>query len=123
MKDIDQQIIKFNYEQNYKNEDYYISKSNNHIINIFDKWPKWEKNFLNISGEKYSGKTHLTNIFLYTTPLDKLTFGTIFCILRYIFSIDCAIFSVAVISSGSLRSCCILLSSPSNIAPRITTVN
>jgi chromosomal replication initiation ATPase DnaA len=64
MKDIDQQIIKFNYEQNYKNEDYYISKSNNHIINIFDKWPKWEKNFLNISGEKYSGKTHLTNIFL-----------------------------------------------------------
>ena len=31
------------------------------MINI---WPKWEKNFLNISGEKYSGKTHLVNIFL-----------------------------------------------------------
>ena len=25
---------------------------------------KWEKNFLNISGEKFSGKTHLINVFL-----------------------------------------------------------
>ena len=64
MKDLDQQIIKFSYEQNYKNEDYYISKSNKHIIDIFNKWPRWEKNFLNINGEKYSGKTHLANIFL-----------------------------------------------------------
>ena len=31
---------------------------------MINKWPKWEKNFLNISGEKFSGKTHLTNIFL-----------------------------------------------------------
>tara|TARA_B110000285_G_C14762277_1_gene440069 strand:- start:90 stop:650 length:561 start_codon:yes stop_codon:yes gene_type:complete len=29
-----------------------------------NKWPKWEKNFLNINGEKYSGKTHLASIFL-----------------------------------------------------------
>ena len=64
MKDTDQQIIRFNHERNYQNEDYYVSKSNKHIIDIFDKWPRWEKNFLNISGEKYSGKTHLTNIFL-----------------------------------------------------------
>ena len=28
------------------------------------KWPKWEKNFINIIGERFSGKTHLTNIFL-----------------------------------------------------------
>ena len=28
------------------------------------QWPKWEKNFLNISGERFSGKTHLVNIFL-----------------------------------------------------------
>jgi chromosomal replication initiation ATPase DnaA len=31
---------------------------------LINNWPKWEKNFLNISGEKFSGKTHLTNIFL-----------------------------------------------------------
>ena len=27
-------------------------------------WPKWNKKFLNIIGEKFSGKTHLINIFL-----------------------------------------------------------
>ena len=64
MKDLDQQIIKFNYEKNFKDDDFFVSKSNRHIINLFDNWPKWEKNFLNISGEKFSGKTHLINIFL-----------------------------------------------------------
>ena len=64
MKDLNQQIIKFDYEKNFKNEDFYISKSNKHIFDLFNQWPKWEKNFLNIIGEKFSGKTHLVNIFL-----------------------------------------------------------
>ena len=64
MKNLNQQIIKFNYENNFKNEDFYVSKSNEHILSQLNKWPKWEKNFLNISGENYSGKTHLINIFL-----------------------------------------------------------
>ena len=64
MKETNQQIINFDYKENFKNEDFYISKSNNHIIDLFNIWPKWEKNFLNISGEKFSGKTHLMNIFL-----------------------------------------------------------
>ena len=64
MRDLNQLIIKFNYEQNFKDDDFYVSKSNQHIFSILNKWPKWEKNFLNISGEKFSGKTHLTNIFL-----------------------------------------------------------
>ena len=64
MKDTNQQIIKFNYDKNFKNEDFYISKSNHHILKFFDSWPKWEKNFLNINGDKLSGKTHLMNIFL-----------------------------------------------------------
>ena len=64
MKDLNQLIIKFNYEQNFKDDDFYVSKSNQHIFSILNKWPKWEKNFLNISGEKFSGKTHLINIFL-----------------------------------------------------------
>ena len=64
MKDLDQQIIKFNYEKNFKNEDFFVSKNNEHVFNLLNKWPKWEKNFLNISGEKFSGKTHLINIFL-----------------------------------------------------------
>ena len=64
MKNLNQQIIKFNYDNSFNNEDFFVSKSNEHIINLFNKWPKWEKNLLNISGEKYSGKTHLVNIFL-----------------------------------------------------------
>ena len=64
MKDLNQLIIKFNYEQNFKDDDFYVSKSNQHIFSTLNKWPKWEKNFLNISGEKCSGKSHLSNIFL-----------------------------------------------------------
>ena len=64
MKDINQQILNFDYEQNFKNDDFYVSKSNKHIFDFLYKWPKWEKNLLNINGEKCSGKTHLVNIFL-----------------------------------------------------------
>ena len=64
MKDLNQQIIKFDYEENFKYEDFYISKSNKYIFDLLMQWPKWEKNFLNISGENFSGKTHLINIFL-----------------------------------------------------------
>jgi len=64
MKDIDQEIIKFNYDGNFKEDDFYVSKSNKQIFDLLNKWPKWEKNFLNICGEKFSGKTHLINIFL-----------------------------------------------------------
>ena len=64
MKDLNQEIIKFDYDQNFKDDDFYVSKSNKHIFDLLIKWPKWEKNFLNISGENFSGKTHLVNIFL-----------------------------------------------------------
>ena len=64
MKDFSQQIIKFSYDQNFNNDDFFVSKSNEHILKLFNNWPKWEKNFLNISGEKLSGKTHLINLFL-----------------------------------------------------------
>ena len=64
MRDIDQTIIKFDYDKNFKNNDFYLSKSNKHIFNFLNIWPKWERNFVNITGEKFSGKTHLMNIFL-----------------------------------------------------------
>ena len=63
MRDINQKIIKFNYEQNLKSEDFFISSSNKHVYNFLNNWPNWEKNFLNICGEKLSGKSHLMNIF------------------------------------------------------------
>ena len=45
MTDINQKILKFNYDTNFQVDDFYISKSNDHILKFFDKWPKWEKNF------------------------------------------------------------------------------
>ena len=64
MRDLDQTIIKFDYDKNFKNDDFYLSKSNKHVFDFLNIWPKWEKNFVNVSGEKLSGKTHLMNIFL-----------------------------------------------------------
>ena len=64
MRDLDQTIIKFDYNKNFKNEDFYLSKSNKHVFDFLNIWPKWEKNFVNVIGEKLSGKTHLMNIFL-----------------------------------------------------------
>ena len=64
MKYLGQSIIKFDYDKNFKNDDFLISKSNVQVMNVLDKWPKWERNFLNISGEKYSGKSHIVSIFL-----------------------------------------------------------
>ena len=64
MRDLDQTIIKFDYDKNFKNDDFYLSKSNKHVFDFLNIWPKWERNFVNITGEKLSGKTHLMNIFL-----------------------------------------------------------
>jgi chromosomal replication initiation ATPase DnaA len=64
MKNLNQLIIKFDYEQNFKDQDFYVSKSNEYSFKLLNSWPKWEKNFLNLIGEKFSGKTHLVNIFL-----------------------------------------------------------
>jgi chromosomal replication initiation ATPase DnaA len=64
MINLNQLIIKFDYEQNFKDDDFYVSSSNKHIFTLLNQWPRWEKNFLNINGEKFSGKTHLINIFI-----------------------------------------------------------
>ena len=64
MKSLNQLLLDFDYKQNFRDEDFYVGKSNYYPFELINKWPKWEKNFLNISGEKHSGKTHLVNIFL-----------------------------------------------------------
>ena len=64
MKSLNQLLLDFKYDQNFKDDDFYVGKSNFYPFELINNWPKWEKNFLNISGEKFSGKTHLTNIFL-----------------------------------------------------------
>ena len=64
MKSLNQLLLNFDFKQNFKDDDFYVGKSNFHSFELINKWPKWETKFLNISGEKFSGKTHLTNIFL-----------------------------------------------------------
>ena len=64
MNDLNQLILNFDYNQNFKDQDFYVSKSNEFAFKLLNSWPKWEKNFVNLIGEKFSGKTHLINIFL-----------------------------------------------------------
>ena len=64
VKNLNQQILNFEYEQNFKDQDFYVSKSNEYSFKLLNSWPKWEKNFVNLVGEKFSGKSHLINIFL-----------------------------------------------------------
>ena len=63
MRELNQLLLDLNHKKNFNNYDYYVSKSNFHAFSIIDKWPKWEKRIVNISGEKFSGKSHLSEIF------------------------------------------------------------
>ena len=64
MKNLNQLLLNFNHPQNFKDDDFYVGQSNYFAFELINKWPNWEKNLLNISGKKYSGKTHLINIFI-----------------------------------------------------------
>ena len=64
MNDLNQLILNFDYDQNFQDQDFYVSKSNEFSFKLLNCWPKWERNFVNLIGEKFSGKTHLVNIFL-----------------------------------------------------------
>ena len=64
MNDLNQLILNFDYDQNFKDQDFYVSKSNEFAFKLLNSWPRWEKNFVNLIGENFSGKTHLINIFL-----------------------------------------------------------
>ena len=64
MKNLNQHILNFDYEQNFNDQDFYVSKSNKYSFKLLNSWPKWEKNFVNLIGENFSGKSHLINIFL-----------------------------------------------------------
>ena len=65
MNNLNQLILNFDYDQNFKDQDFYVSKSNDFAFKLLNSWPKWERNFVNLIGEKFSGKTHLVNIFLH----------------------------------------------------------
>ena len=63
MRELDQLLLNFNFNKSYRQDDYFVSESNLYAFNLVNSWPKWERNIINICGEKYSGKTHLSKIF------------------------------------------------------------
>ena len=63
MRELDQKLLDFGIAESFDENDYYVSKSNYFAKNIIEAWPKWEKKIVNLTGEKYSGKTHLSTIF------------------------------------------------------------
>ena len=63
MRELNQLLLEFDYKTNFNEHDFYLSKSNSNAFNLINRWPDWEKKILNISGEKFSGKSHLANIF------------------------------------------------------------
>ena len=73
MKNLNQLLFNFNYSQNFNYDDFFVSKSNYFAFQLIEKWPKWEKNILNIYGEKFSGKSHLANIFCNKNKCIKIT--------------------------------------------------
>ena len=63
MRELNQLLLNFDIKRTFNDHDYYVTNNNYFAFNLIDNWPKWEKKILNISGEKFSGKTHLANIF------------------------------------------------------------
>ena len=64
IKDLRQELFEFNFNKSYNKNDFFVSESNFYAYNLLLSWPKWEKKIINIHGERYSGKTHLVEIFL-----------------------------------------------------------
>ena len=64
VKDIRQQLFNFKFNKSFNKNDFFVSDSNFYAYNLLISWPKQEKKIININGERYSGKTHLIEIFL-----------------------------------------------------------
>jgi len=85
MSELNQLLLDFDYKTNFNEHDFYLSKSNSNAFNLINRWPDWDKKILNISGEKFSGKSHLANIFKLKTKaflvkgnkIDNSTFKSI----------------------------------------------
>ena len=63
MSELNQLLLNFGSNKNFDKNDYFVSSSNYFAYNLINNWPKWEKKIINLFGDKYSGKTHLSTIF------------------------------------------------------------
>ena len=63
MNNKNQILFDFKFNQDYLDQDYYLSSSNQDAHNLINCWPRWIKKTINLYGEKFSGKSHLAPIF------------------------------------------------------------
>ena len=59
---MDQLTFKFPFSKKYYDQDFFVSTNNFSAFKLIDSWPNWPGKWLNIFGEKGSGKTHLSKI-------------------------------------------------------------
>ena len=57
-----QLTFKFPFSKKYYKQDFFVSKNNFAAFKLIDSWPNWPGKWLNIYGERGSGKTHLSKI-------------------------------------------------------------
>ena len=72
MNNKNQILFDFKFNKNYLDHDYYLSSSNKDAYNLINCWPKWIKKTINLYGEKFSGKSHLSTIFEKKTSCIKI---------------------------------------------------
>ncbi len=77
MSELNQLLLDFDHNIEFNEHDYYVSRSNYLAFNLIQNWPKWERKILNISGDTFSGKTHLAKIFQYKSNALYLTYSDI----------------------------------------------
>ena len=59
---MDQLIFKFPFAKKYYEQDFFVSKNNFSAFKLVESWPSWPGKWLNLFGDKGSGKTHLAKI-------------------------------------------------------------
>ena len=57
-----QLTFKFPFSKKYFEQDFFVSSNNFSAYKLIEGWPNWPGKWLNIFGEKGSGKTHLSRI-------------------------------------------------------------
>ena len=57
-----QLTFKFPFSKKYYEQDFFVSSNNFSAYQLIESWPNWPGKWLNVFGEKGSGKTHLANI-------------------------------------------------------------
>jgi chromosomal replication initiation ATPase DnaA len=65
MSDLNQLILNFDYDQNFKDQDFYVSKSNEFAFKLLNSWPKVGKEFCQFNWRKFFWQNSFGSISFY----------------------------------------------------------